>query len=427
MKQIIRAMHGPMSARVTIPGSKSITNRALLIASLAEGVSELFNILLSDDTRVFIAALRELGIMILLDEVERSCIIGGAGGVFPKKKASIWCGDAGTAERFLLAACASMPGCYQFDGSLQLKRRPIRILLKLLANQDAKILPDDAIEMPLAVMGSDGLQGGGIRIDCFETGQFASALLMVAPFAKAPVLLETANLVSEPYVDMTCAMMGEFGVLVRRMHHARFYVPVPQRYECRPYIVEPDLSTASYFFAAAAVMGGDVTIQPISRTESKQGDIEFLTVLEKMGCTVLSTNAGLTVKGPIELKGVNVDMRHFSDTVMTLATIAPFATTPTTITNISHVRLKESDRISAMCAGLHTLGIKVESGHDWMKIYPGMPSGGVIDAQGDHRVAMAFSIVGLKVPGIEIEGAECVSKTCPEFYHLLKSLYPIDK
>lgn len=422
MKQLIQAATGPINAHVMIPGSKSITNRALLLAALADGVSEIFNILISDDTTVFIEALRELGIKIIVDQSSQSCIVGGAAGVFPKKTGSIWCGDAGTALRFLLAACAATPGTFEFNGSDQLRARPIHVLLRTICSQGAKVMPVDAASIPFVITGADRLHGGEIEIDSSQTGQFASALLMIAPFAKSPVLLITENLVSEPYVDMTCLMMAEFGVLAKRMHHARFYVPIPQRYHARDYLVEPDLSTASYFFAAAAVTAGEITIQPIQRDQPKQPDVHFLTVLEKMGCTVIENNAGLTVKGSSELRGVNVDMRDFSDTFMTLAAIAPFATSPTTITNIAHARFKESDRIHAVRTGLEKLKIKVESGQDWIKIYPGTPQASVIDSVGDHRIAMAFSIIGLRVPGIEIEGAECVSKTCPQFFDLWENL-----
>lgn len=421
--QSIQVVTKPIHARVTIPGSKSITNRALLLAALANGVSELFNVLISDDTCVFVEALHELGVPVILDKTTQSCIVGGGGGAFPKKKASVWCGDAGTAGRFLLAACASSPGIYQFDSTEQLQNRPIESLLKTLIGQGVKVMPEDANKMPFAILGTDGLQGGEIVIDGSKTGQFVSALLMVSPLAKSPVLLKTDNLVSEPYIDMTCTMMSEFGVLVKRMHHARFYVPVPQRYKAREYEIEPDLSTASYFFAAAAVTAGEITIQAVDRENCKQGDVEFLTVLEKMGCEVTADANGLTVKGSQELRGVNVDMRDISDTFMTLAAMAPFATSPTTITNIAHARLKESDRINAMKVNLENLKIKVESGPDWIKVYPGIPQAGVIDSFGDHRIAMAFSVIGLRVPGIEIAEAGCVSKTCPEFFSMWESLY----
>ena len=422
MKQSIRAVKAPIKARVSIPGSKSITNRALLLAALADGVSEIFNILISDDTLAFIQALRNLGVGIQVDEASYSCIIAGCDGRFPKKEAEIWCADAGTVARFLLAACAASQGIFHFDASEQMRSRPIASLLRTLCAQGARVSPVTAEKMPFTLEGSDGLLGGEIEIDGSETSQFVSALLMIAPYAKTPVMIQTQDVVSSPFLSMTCDMMADFGVLVRRMHHARFFVPAPQRYEGRDFIVEPDLTTASYFFAAAAVTAGEVTIQKVERTHSKQGDVEFLEVLEKMGCEVLETELGLTVKGPQELKGVSVDMRDFADTFMTLAAIAPFASTPTIITNIGHTRLQESNRIYAMRKGLEVLGIQVEEGPDWIKIFPSIPQAGVVDSHNDHRIAMAFSIIGLRVSDVEIENAECVSKTCPDFFTLWKAL-----
>ncbi len=423
MKQIISAVSSPIHARITIPGSKSITNRALLLAALSEGVAELFDILLSDDTWAFINALTELGIVIQVDESANSCIVAGGMGEFPKKESFIWCDNAGTVARFLLAACAATPGIYHFDASPQLRQRPIAPLLRTLCGQGAKLI-EDTHKMPFTIIGSEGLRGGEIEIESSESSQFVSALLMVAPFAKLPVLVKTHDLVSNPYVDMTCAMMADFGVLVRRMHSVRFSIPAPQRYVARDYVIEPDLSTASYFFAAAAVSAGEVTIQAVDRLNSKQADVEFLCVLEKMGCEVISTETGLTVKGPQKLVGVKVDMRHFSDTFMTLAALAPFAETPTTITNIAHARLQESNRISVMREGLERLQVKVEEGQDWLKIYPSTPIAASIDSHMDHRIAMAFSVIGLRIPGIEIDGAECVAKTCPNFFKMWDDLQP---
>jgi 3-phosphoshikimate 1-carboxyvinyltransferase len=422
MKQLIRTASAPLEARVVIPGSKSITNRALLLAALADGVSELFDILISDDTVAFMNALRQLGIAIRLDETTRSCIVAGGQGHFPKKNAEIWCADAGTAARFLLAACAASPGTYRLDASEHLRQRPILSLLRTLCSQGARVIPEQAERMPFSITGNEGLLGGEIEIEGTETSQFISALLMVAPFAKNPVFLNSHDVVSNPYVDMTCAMMGEFGVLVRRMHQARFSVPAPQRYTPCDYVVEPDLSTASYFFAAAAVTGGQVTIQAVDRKISKQGDVRFLKVLEKMGCEVIEHPDGLTVKGAAVLQGVSVDMQHFSDTFMTLAALAAFAVTPTTITNIGHTRLQESNRITVMRKNLENLNIKVEEGEDWIKIYPSTPRAGIVDSHRDHRIAMACSIIGLRVAGIEIDGAECVTKTCPDFFVLWESL-----
>lgn len=422
MKQMIHAVEKPIRSRVVIPGSKSITNRALLLAALAEGVSEIFDILISDDTLAFIHALHELGIVVQLDEESRSCIVAGCGGQFPKQEASVWCHNAGTVSRFLIAACAASPGIYHFDATDQLRGRPITPMLRALATQGVTFTPENPEKMPFTLHGRAGLLGGDFEIPGTETSQFTSALLMVAPLAINPVTLFTHDIVSRPYVDMTCAMMADFGVLVRRMHNARFHVPAQQHYSARDYVVEPDMSTASYFFAAAAVTGGEIQIQPIDRQHCKQGDVQFLNVLEKMGCEVIETEEALTVKGPKKLNGVNVDMREFSDTFMTLAAIAPFAASPTTITNISHTRHQESNRITSTRKELEKLGVKVEEGPDWLKVYPSEPKAGVIDSHDDHRIAMSFALIGLRVPGIEIEGAECVAKTCPDFFEMWQAI-----
>lgn len=424
MNKRIQAINRPVHAMVTIPGSKSITNRAFLLAALADGVSEINDVLVSDDTLAFVEALHALGIAIQLDKENHTCLIAGAGGSFPNQEATIACGEAGTVARFLLAACANSRGIYHFDGAEALRKRPFAGLLSILSQQGATLIPENATTLPLTLLGVQALAGGHIEVDSSQTGQFLSALLMIAPFAHSPFILQTQQLVSQPYIEMTCAMMADFGVMVHRLHQEKFTVPVPQRYQARNYRVEPDLSTASYFFAAAAVTGGELTIQAFDRKKSKQGDRLFLEVLEKMGCIVTDSEAGLTVRGPRQgLQGINIDMRDFSDTFMTLAAIAPFAETPTTITNIRHTRHKESDRISAMHSGLLQLKIQVAEGPDWLRIYPSHPVAGKIKSHYDHRIAMAFAIIGLRVPGIEIENAECVTKTCPEFFTLWDALY----
>jgi len=423
MDQLIRVAQSPVHAQLIIPGSKSITNRALLLAALANGVSEISDILISDDTLAMVNALQELGVVIQLDKNSCSCIVGGGNGQFPRQTASIWCGDSGIVARFLLAACSASPGVYTFTGSEQLRKRPIVELLRILMHLGAQIIYENGKQLPVTVVGVNALRGGKITVDATETGQFVSALLMIAPFAKTSFMIQAAELVSYPYIEMTCTMMAEFGVLVRRMHQTCFSVLVPQRYQACDYRVEPDFSTASYFFAAAAITGGEVTIQAVSVQNSKQGDVAFLKVLEKMGCTIIANEQGLTVKGAVELRGIHVDMRDFSDIFMTLAVIAPFANTPTTMTNIGHTCYKESNRLAVMYAELEKLSVKVERGADWLKVYPGMPQGATIDSHQDHRIAMAFAVMGLRVPGMIISGAECVSKTCPDFFKLWHGLY----
>jgi 3-phosphoshikimate 1-carboxyvinyltransferase len=419
MKKQIKTAAKPLLARVIIPGSKSLTNRALLLAALASGESFLSGILFSDDTYALIHALCALGVDLQVDEVSRTCRVTGCGGQFPAQQASIHCRDAGTVARFLLAACAVSRGRYVFDASTRLRERPIADLLRVLRAQGAQI---NAEKMPFS-MEASGLQGGMIEVSSTETSQFLSALLMISPFAKQSVLLKTNEVVSAPYVEMTCQMMSDFGVHVERVSQSDFAIAVPQQYQARDYVIEPDLSTASYFFAAAAVTGGCVTIQPLTRKQVKQGDVAFLNVLEAMGCQVIEHASGLRVQGPKKLQGVTVNMQDFSDTFMTLAAIAPFAETPTTITHIGHTRHQESDRISAMRKNLEALRVKVEEGADWIKVYPSEPQGGLLNSYQDHRIAMACSLIGLRVPGIEIEDAECVAKTCPTFFEMWESVF----
>lgn len=412
----------PVQAVIHMPGSKSITNRALLLSAFAHGVSEISEILLSDDTLTCIEALRQLGVAISVDTATRSCIVAGCQGVFPQKKATIWCQDAGTVMRFLLAACAVSPGEFYFSGSPQLMKRPLQQLIISLRQLGAEFLPISATSLPLTIKGNAALQGGRIDIDGSMSSQFISALLMIAPLMRTPLTLQIKNVVSSPFIDMTCTMMAEFGVLVRRLTSNRYVVPVPQQYVARQYVVEPDFSLAANFFAAAAMTAGTVTIQAIQIAKSKQGDIKFLLILRKMGCHVIEGNDGLTVKGPTELQGINVDMNDCSDTFMALAAIAPFAKTPTTITNIGHTRLQESNRIHAMCLELKKLNIQVEEGQDWLRIYPSQPMSATVYSHGDHRIAMALAIIGLRI-NVLIEEAECVKKTCPEFFVLWEKLY----
>lgn len=422
MKQVLYPARVPVHAKIQIPGSKSISNRALLLAALANGVSEIQNIQISDDIRVFVKALADLGISIQLDEALRKAVVGGCSGQFLNKHCMIWCGESGTLARFVLAACAGLSGAYYFDGGLSLRKRPMASLLDIVVSQGATCIPNDSARLPVTIISPNGLRGGKIFVDGSKTGQVVSALLLIAPFMKAPLVLHAENLVSRYYVDLTCSMMAEFGVYVEASGGMKFSVSQPQHYLARDYPVEPDFSTASYFFAAAAVTGGEVTMQAVRRQEVRQGDVVFLTILESMGCEVHEGNTGLSVKGPRRLCGVEVSMKDCPDLFMTLAAIAPFASTPTLITDIGHARFKESDRLKAMFKGLLRLGVHVEKGDSWFKIYPSEPHGGKINSYQDHRIVMAFSVLALRVPGLIIEGAECVGKSCPEFFELWKKM-----
>ena len=413
----IRPARTDLDVVVRVPGSKSVTNRALLLAGLAAGSSILRGALEADDTVAFAAGLRELGVA-----VERrgdDLHVSGAGGRFRAGEADIFCAEAGTAARFLLAAAAAGEGVYRFDAAPQLRRRPLATLLGALRAQGARTDPADAAGLPLTLV-ARGLAGGSLRLPGDTSSQFISALLMAAPLGRAPLDLRVDGLVSRPYVAMTLRMMERFGAGAATATDDH-YVVLPGRYGCRDYAVEPDASTASYFFAAAAT-GGRVQVLGLHRADPLQGDVAFLDVLEAMGCAVSDEPEGVAVAGPASLAGLTVDMADIPDTFMTLAAIAPLATSPVTITGIGNVRLKESDRVAVMEENLRRAGVKTKSGADWLRVFPCTPHGAAIDPHGDHRIAMAFSVLGLRVPGIVIDDPACVAKTCPTFYDLWAAL-----
>ena len=413
--RIIAAARPGLDVSVRLPGSKSISNRAFLLAALADGVSTIEGALSAGDTLAFAAGLRALGFDAEPDRAGAWRVRGAAGRI-PRDEAAVHCAEAGTAARFLVAACAAGEGRYRMDGAPQLRRRPLAPLLQALRAQGAATEPAGADRLPFTLLAS-GLAGGRLRLPGDTSSQFVSALLMAAPAGRAPLDLQVEGLVSRPYVDMTLAMMADFGVLTGRDGHRSFSV-APGTYRARSYTVEPDASTASYFFAAAALTGGRVHVPGLRRHGSLQGDVRFLDVLEAMGCRVEAHGDGTAVTGPVALLGVSVDMSDISDTFMTLAALAPFAASPVTITGIDNVRLKESDRIAAMQHNLQRLGVRTEAGPGSLRVFPGPPTAGHIDPHGDHRIAMAFAVLGLRVPGIVIEDPGCVAKTCPGFFDL---------
>lgn len=418
-----------LHAAVRVPGSKSLTNRALLIAALAGGVTRLTNALFSDDSRYFAAALQTLGFNLSLDEPAREMSVIGLGGRIPAARADLFIGNAGTAARFLSAFLTLGRGEYTLDGDARMRERPIGDLVDALRQLGCNIAPAQRallVAPPLKIIAS-GLPGGKTTVAGDISSQFLSALLMVAPCAQKPVEIELSTVLnSRPYVDMTLAIMRDFGVEAQRHGDSVFRV-FPAQYKPLDagYPIESDASAASYFFAAPAVCGGAVRVENISR-RSKQGDIAFLDVLQQMGCTVQETDRAITVTRHAPLAGVDVDMRDIPDTAQTLAVIAPFAAAPTRIRGIASARLKETDRIAATCAELTRLGVRVEEHPDGMTIHPFQPpvapAETVIRTYNDHRMAMAFSLFGLRVPGVVIENPGCVAKTFPNFFDVLELL-----
>jgi len=411
----------PLNATVRVPGSKSLTNRALLIAALANGTTRLTNALFSDDSRYFAKALQTLGFEVQLDEVNHIMTVTGLGGKIPAKKAELFIGNAGTAARFLSAFLTLGNGEYILDGEPRMRERPIGDLIDALHQLGVEM--ESINNCPPVEIFANGLPGGKTKIAGNISSQFLSALLMVAPYAQSPIEIElTTDLNSKPYVDMTIAIMKEFGVEIERQNYSKFTIHPTSYSPLSTYAIESDASAASYFFAAPAICGGTVRVENISR-ESIQGDIAFLDVLKQIGCVVEETDNCLLVTGHSELRGIDVDMRDIPDTAQTLAVVAPFANSPTRIRGIASARVKETDRVSATCTELKRLGVRVEEHEDGMTVYPTcnlQPAN--IQTYNDHRMAMAFSLIGLRFDGVTIENPACVSKTFPNYFEVLDTL-----
>jgi 3-phosphoshikimate 1-carboxyvinyltransferase len=419
---------------VRVPGSKSLTNRALAIAALAEGPTRLTNALNSDDASYFVAALRALGFEVEVEQAETdggseetTYVVRGLGGAIPAARAALFVGNAGTAARFLTAFVTLGAGEYLIDGVERMRQRPIADLLNALTALGAKVESVNATGCPPVRVVASGLPGGPAKVSGATSSQYLSALLMVAPYARTPVELTIiGGLNSKPYVDMTLGVMADFGVAVRRTGYESFRIEAGRYQPRADYAIESDASAASYFFAAPAIVGGSVRVLNISR-RSRQGDIAFLNVLESMGCNVTEGEAWIEVAGPgaggRSLQGVEVDLRDMPDTAQTLAAMAPFAETPTTIRGIASARVKETDRVAAMCAELTRLGVEVAELPDGLVIQPCRAiRPAEVQTYDDHRMAMAFALVGLRAEGIRIANPGCVSKTFPRYFEVLEQL-----
>lgn len=418
---------------VDIPGSKSLTNRAMLIAALADGSTRLTNALFSDDSRYFAEALKTLGFDLEHNQIAREIRLTGQSGRIPSASATLFIGNAGTAARFLSAFLTLGNGEYILDGDSRMRERPIGDLISALTQLGANIQPafgkseaNLSETCPPVKIHAGGLPGGITSISGNISSQFLSGLLMVAPYALSPVEINVMQgLNSKPYVDMTIGVMKDFGVTIARNGYDSFRIN-SGRYQAREsYAIEPDASAASYFFAAPAILGGSVRIMHISRN-SKQGDVLFVDVLQKMGCSVREGADFIEVHGPAsqqDLLGIDVDMSDIPDTAQTLAAIAPFASTPTHIRGIQSARVKESDRVSATCAELVKLGVHVEENWDGMVIYPcERIKPAMVRTYNDHRMAMSFALIGYRQAGVQIENPGCVSKTFPNYFDVWEGL-----
>jgi 3-phosphoshikimate 1-carboxyvinyltransferase len=410
------------SFEIAVPGSKSITNRALVIAALADGTTRLEGALVAEDTEVMKRALTELGFAV----ADRGGVVEvvGAGGQIPSPSTRLDLRLSGTSIRFLAALTALGRGSYELDGNARMRERPIGDLLSALRSLGAGAVSLHGNDCPPVRIEATGLSGGAVTVAGDLSSQFLSGLLLAAPYARRETTISVSGeLQSKPFVDMTVGLMAEFGVEARRDGYSSFTVP-SGRYRARPFRIEGDAMAAGYFWAAAAVTGGRSRVLNLGR-RSLQGDRRLAEVLEAMGCTVAWGDDWSEVTAPREgnLSGGSFDLNDMPDQAQTLAVVALFARGPVEIRNVWNLRIKETDRLKALCAELRKFGARVEERSDGLLVEPPAdPRPAVVETYGDHRMAMAFALAGLRLPGTEIRDPSCVAKTYPGFFDDLGSL-----
>ena len=415
---------GPLDARVSIPGSKSITNRAMILAAMAQGRSVLDSVLLSDDTRFMTDALRVLGFIVEVDDDAHRITVGGRGGVIPAHGGEISVGGAGTVMRFIVAMVTLGEGRFRIDGNQRMRQRPIGPQLDAMQRLGASVYSERNNNCPPVIVDASRarFEGGETSIDARVSSQFVSAMLMPAPIWKAGLKLRVIGDAARPFIDMTLRLMEAWGTH-NSVETDSIVVPGGQWYRAQRFVVEPDASSASYFAAAAALVGGAVKIEGIT-SNSVQGDLGFLGVLQRMGARVTWHPDYVEVVGTGQLAGVDVAMNAMPDMVPTLAAIAPFASSPTKIRNVAFIRHHESDRIRVLATELRRIGADVSETEDGLEIRPSTMHPAPIETYDDHRIAMSFAVLGLKLPGTKIKNPSCVTKTFPDFFTRLSALGP---
>ena len=414
--------------KVTVPGSKSITNRALLLATLADGLSTLQGVLFSDDSRHFLKCIQDLGFETTVDEDTCVITVKGLGGKVPLAEANQYVGSAGTAARFLTAYLGLSNGTYHMDASPQMRKRPMAPLLDSLKELGCEVSYEGDSEeghFPFTLY-SHGFRKNHITVNIDSSSQFLSALLIASVLSKEDFTTSIEGTHGMAYIEMTLKMMEQFGVHTEKISTDSFLTGTGQAYRALDYQVEPDVSAACYFYAMSPLLGIPVLVNHV-HFDSLQGDVAFIKILEQMGCEAIDTTEGILVTPPKNgtFKGVKVDMSACSDQAITLAAIAPFAESPTTITGIGHIRFQESNRIAAIVTELTKMGIRCEETESSITIYPGNPSPATIDTYDDHRMAMGFSLIGLRAPGIIINDPGCCRKTFENYFEVLDNVVAI--
>lgn len=416
----VKRIEHPHDVITSVPGSKSITNRALLIAALSEGTSVLYDVLFSDDSRYFMQALNDLGFPIHIDEENKAVTIEGFGGEIPREEAEVYVGSAGTAARFLTAFLGLSKGRYRMTCSDQMKKRPMKELLVALEEMGSEIVYEEEEYCFPFTIGNFECKKSKITIDVEKSSQFLSALLISSVLLPQNFMIKMTGSHGMSYVNMTIRMMAQFGVGVERTITGAYRRKHDVPYEAREYIVEPDVSAACYFYALSPLLRVNVKVNNV-HMDCLQGDIKFLKVLVRMGCKIEDEKDGVVMIPPKDkFLGGSFDLSSFSDQAITLAAIAPFASSKVCIMNVGHIRYQECDRIQAIIKNLSKMGIAAIEQKDNIFVLPGKPEGGLVETFDDHRVAMAFSLVGTMVDGIEIENPACTRKTFENYFQVLE-------
>ena len=412
-------VQGPINCVVEVPGSKSLTNRALLIAALCDREVRLSNVLFSDDSRHFMDCLINLGFKVESDENAKTVIVRGNKGVIPNRKAAVNVGSAGTAARFLTALLATSSGEYLVEASRQMAARPMRPLIEALKSLGAQFeflgRPDC---LPFRVKGA-GSPDGVVTLEAEISSQFLSALLIVGCLGKTGLKIEIAGeLAAKPYIEMTLRMMANFGVEVETGDFRIFKVTA-QRYIGKDYLIEPDVSNACYFWAMAVLTGGSAMVKDIP-LDSLQGDLQLLRILKQLGARIGDKKNGIYIEGPAGgvFPGIEADLSAAPDQTMTLAAMAPFASSPTAIRNVGLIKFHESNRIAAITNELQRIGIQADELDNGILIHPGKPHSAAIETYDDHRMAMAFALTGLRTPGLRIKNPDCTKKTFENYFEV---------
>lgn len=431
---VVTPVKSPASFTVTVPGSKSITNRALLLAALSDGVCTLKNALFSSDSRALVTALQDLGIACTADEITKDINVTGCSGILPKKEARAYAASAGTAARFLTALLAFCDGTYILDASEQMKKRPMAPLIDALRSIGISVTAlEEEGHLPLRIEGGQQTltTAPELSVSIDQSSQFLSALMMTGVLLpKGLSVTAVGSRTAMSYVHITERMMKEFGVTPVLSHKegvgATYRIPGGVSYQSQTYDIEPDLSGACYFYAAAAMLGISVTVTGVHK-DSMQGDLRFILALEQLGCTVADTPEGICVTGPANGRypGLDITMSDFSDQTMTMAVLALFADSPTHIRGVGHIRAQECDRMTATIAEITRLGgnARVDEDGTGIIITPAPLHGARIETYDDHRMAMAFSLAGLRVEGVEIDNPSCCKKTFENYFDLFTTCF----